>query len=71
MPWAFRICEENLELIAYLNNDGEVKIEDRPTYFIYHYELPTSIAYGEIEFEDDLYDEKGFKKDENLKFITW
>jgi hypothetical protein len=66
--YAIRITEDNLDLIQFLNDGVEVKIEDKPTYYLLDIESPTESGYSEIRFEDDLYDETGHAKDD-ITFI--
>lgn len=61
--YAIIIEEDTLDLIRFLNDGGEVKIEDEPTYFVLEVISPTESGYSEIKFENDLYDETGHLKD--------
>jgi hypothetical protein len=62
------IENQNLDLIAFLNEGVRPEIEDKPTVFLCLITSPTENTTA-IMFKDDLYDEKGCYKD--VKSTDW
>ena len=62
------IEKQNLDLITFLNNGVQPKIEDKPTVFLCLIISPTENSTA-IMVKDDLYDEKGNYKDP--KCVDW
>jgi hypothetical protein len=66
--YAFPIVEKFLDLIEVLNEGVRPAFEDRPTYYIFETFGRTHL-HQTIQFEDDLYDEKGHLKDDLVVVI--
>ena len=66
--YAFQIKEENLDLLETLNQGVRPAVEDdgRPSIFLYTADATTP---GEIELEENLYDEEGNSVDSDIVWL--